>query len=597
MYRAPDGSQKGPIVGQTMSRMLERRLGGVTAATLAWAQGMAAWQPLGAVPAFQGSLKLAAAAWYYGDGCGGQRGPVGSSTLLRSLQDGTLPPDSLVCSAALTSNQWKRAQEVKELQPTLQQRAAAAATVPSGSGNDNGYGQAATSSTNTSTSAASAPEAAFEPSFPASASASASADANGSAKAQEQEQTQARAQVQALVQPRPATLTYTDEQPGNDVYTSRSVRVEGLPRDGSLRLQEVLAFFSKAGLIALRPDQSPHVHLHTEGDNDSGDSSGRHSPIHTHAGVATIRYHVPASVELALQVLSGAYFRADALEQVVTVTRTADVLDADEATAAAVSAMSKKRRRNADPEARLAIAKQTTARKVSQDKLGWADDEGDSGSGFNKKLHTIVLENMFTPADLVPSAQEREAAAEAALADRDADFEARSAYELALEADIVTECLKAGEIENLILFSHNPRGIVVVKFATQRAAQDTVSRLHGRLFAGRPTRCYFYDGKTDFSVGAAEAAETADSSNGSSSCASASSVVRGGLQLDGPHAKKKRTGEDGFTSSQAAAAAAAAGGETEAEAVCLDAFGNWLDTQELPEELRVRTQSAAANPR
>ena len=69
-----------------------------------------------------------------------------------------------------------------------------------------------------------------------------------------------------------------------------------------------------------------------------------------------------------------------------------------------------------------------------------------------------------------------------------------------MEEDIASECSKCGVIEKITVFSGNPRGIVVVKFATAFAAQQCVEMMDGRFFGGRKLRCFFWDQVTDYTV-------------------------------------------------------------------------------------------------
>ena len=69
-----------------------------------------------------------------------------------------------------------------------------------------------------------------------------------------------------------------------------------------------------------------------------------------------------------------------------------------------------------------------------------------------------------------------------------------------MEEDIASECSKCGVIEKITVFSSNPRGIVVVKFATAFAAQQCVEMMDGRFFGGRKLRCFFWDQVTDYTV-------------------------------------------------------------------------------------------------
>jgi HIV Tat-specific factor 1 len=112
-------------------------------------------------------------------------------------------------------------------------------------------------------------------------------------------------------------------------------------------------------------------------------------------------------------------------------------------------------------------------------------------------------------------------------------------FEEELEQDISTECGKCGNIEKITVFEKNPVGVAIVKFSTSFAAQECIKLMNGRFYAGRKLKCFFWDGTTDY--GAANTAEQ--------------------LEL-----KEK---------------------EEEAR---LEEFGDWIEQEELPEELQLRVE-------
>jgi HIV Tat-specific factor 1 len=153
------------------------------------------------------------------------------------------------------------------------------------------------------------------------------------------------------------------------------------------------------------------------------------------------------------------------------------------------------------------------------------DLECSAGVSKKRALKIVVLEGMFHPDDSI---------------DDPSFFED-------LERDLVQECEKCGELEKITVFSKNPRGIVIVKFATSFAAQECVRVMDGRFFGGKRLRCTFWDGVTNYSVGDLPS--------------------QGGI--------------------------GGAGGQQEAaEEARLDAFGDWLDKEQedLPEEFRLRVE-------
>ncbi|CAM9706513.1 unnamed protein product [Ectocarpus sp. 4 AP-2014] len=114
------------------------------------------------------------------------------------------------------------------------------------------------------------------------------------------------------------------------------------------------------------------------------------------------------------------------------------------------------------------------------------------------------------------------------------DFEANERFGEELEADLLAEGEKLGPVEKITVFAKNNKGPVVVKFGTAYAASECVKVFDGRFFGGRKLSCHFWDGVTNYTV------------------------------------KEE---------------------DEKQEAQRLDAFGDWLEEQELPEELRPRTEA------
>jgi HIV Tat-specific factor 1 len=109
-----------------------------------------------------------------------------------------------------------------------------------------------------------------------------------------------------------------------------------------------------------------------------------------------------------------------------------------------------------------------------------------------------------------------------------------------LEKDIAEEFEKCGPLEKITVFSKNPKGVVIVKFATAFAAQECVRIMDGRYFGGKKLRSTFWDGVTNYSVD--------------------------------PHAPGQQ--------------------EDDVDAQRLEEFGDWLEQEQevLPEEFRLRTE-------
>ncbi|CAM9599906.1 unnamed protein product [Phaeothamnion confervicola] len=169
-----------------------------------------------------------------------------------------------------------------------------------------------------------------------------------------------------------------------------------------------------------------------------------------------------------------------------------------------------------DPSKRLRLndARVRVAKAAQQQALSW-NDEGDSGVAPRKKggaLRIVALENMFDPKDFVAGGD---------------------AFGEGLESDLRQECEKLGPVEKITLFSRNPLGPAVVKFATAFGAEECVRTMNKRFFGGRQLRCRYWDGVTNYIVQEDEKTESAR----------------------------------------------------------LEEFGDWLESQELPEEFNLRVES------
>jgi HIV Tat-specific factor 1 len=104
----------------------------------------------------------------------------------------------------------------------------------------------------------------------------------------------------------------------------------------------------------------------------------------------------------------------------------------------------------------------------------------------------------------------------------------------ALDDELRLVCEEWGDVDKLTFFSKNPDGVAVVKFALPGAASDAVRELGGRPWKGGVIAASFWDGVTDYTV-KDEECESKDA---------------------------ERREEE---------------------------FGSWLESQELPEELRLKT--------
>lgn len=105
-----------------------------------------------------------------------------------------------------------------------------------------------------------------------------------------------------------------------------------------------------------------------------------------------------------------------------------------------------------------------------------------------------------------------------------------------LEQEMMEQIFTTGKMEKLTFFSKHPDGIAIVKFAQPSVASDIVHQWNGKEFRGRRLIVKYWDGVTDYTA--------------------------------------KAQDDDGK--------------EDERH----EEFGNWLESQELPEELRLQVESS-----
>jgi hypothetical protein len=108
-----------------------------------------------------------------------------------------------------------------------------------------------------------------------------------------------------------------------------------------------------------------------------------------------------------------------------------------------------------------------------------------------------------------------------------------------LEQKVRTECEQWGVVEKITVFSKNHEGVIIVKFTQPTAASTAVTEFNGRELNGRQIEALFWDGVTDYTVRNEE--------------------------------KEKEESERRQ-----------------------DDFGKWLESQELPEELRLQVEGSSS---
>lgn len=67
-----------------------------------------------------------------------------------------------------------------------------------------------------------------------------------------------------------------------------------------------------------------------------------------------------------------------------------------------------------------------------------------------------------------------------------------------IQADIMEEAEKFGEVEKVFVFNEEPAGVASVKFADQAAAKNCAKAFNGRMFDKRTVLAYIADGKELF---------------------------------------------------------------------------------------------------
>jgi HIV Tat-specific factor 1 len=202
-------------------------------------------------------------------------------------------------------------------------------------------------------------------------------------------------------------------------------------------------------------DQQPRIRIYKEQDSDrcKGDCS--------------ICYNAEESVKLAIDIFDGGYLRPNVKINVSKAT-----FDHTTHTEQSNSSSSSGQRKP-----KLTSAQIKVARNAAKQALVWNEDD-DIGVSKSSALRIVVLEGMFTPAELAN--------------DDNLTNE--------LEEDIAAECSKLGTIEKVTIFSKNPKGVVVIKFSTSYAAQECIRVMNGRFFGGKKIKSYFWDGVTNYSM-------------------------------------------------------------------------------------------------
>jgi len=69
-----------------------------------------------------------------------------------------------------------------------------------------------------------------------------------------------------------------------------------------------------------------------------------------------------------------------------------------------------------------------------------------------------------------------------------------------VEHDVYNTCSEFGTVEKITIFSKHVDGVVIVKFKEPTAASTAVQEYNGKIRKGRKLECIFWDGVTDYTV-------------------------------------------------------------------------------------------------
>ncbi|KKZ68565.1 hypothetical protein EMCG_01013 [[Emmonsia] crescens] len=231
-----------------------------------------------------------------------------------------------------------------------------------------------------------------------------------------------------------------------------AVYVTSIPLDASM--EEVNDVFSKCGVIAEEIDRRrPRIKMYTD---DEGKFKGD----------ALIVYFRPESVKLAIQMLDDTDFRfGETGPQGKMKVQAADFSFKVQKEAPVKQNMNEKRK----------IMKKT--QRLNSKLADWDDDEPSMAPPTSSRWDKVViLKHMFTLQEL----------------------EEDPAAILDIKEDIRQECLKLGNVTNVVLYDKEEEGVASVRFADVESANICVQKMDGRFFSGTRVVAYIADGSEKF---------------------------------------------------------------------------------------------------
>ncbi|KAI0561006.1 HIV TAT specific factor 1 [Gracilaria domingensis] len=223
-------------------------------------------------------------------------------------------------------------------------------------------------------------------------------------------------------------------QPNTSVY------VTGLPPD--VTAQELAAFCAKCGILL--PDAQTGLARVKIYRDEHGSAKGD----------ALVTYAMRPSVENAIELLDGAWFREG--RYAVSVSE--------------ASFEHKKARTDGGGERNGSDAPRVSRHLFVREKMSWDDDEQEQQSAPNAS-RMVILKNVF---------------------------DANTADYKVIREDMLEGCGECGEVDKVTVFERNAEGAVAVKFKRIEACLRCIQVMNGRWYDGRQLSAQLYDGHSDY---------------------------------------------------------------------------------------------------